>query len=226
MTSDQIADIARRYGLEGETVQEILDSIDDQRVHTTDALELVDAGVSVLHQAGIHDHGFHSVQLRSDPEAPTLFGAEDDDSDAPATMMDSGEMLRSRPSERYERLGLIGLGGMGEVRRVRDRDLNRTMAMKVVRKELLEQPGPLSRFIEEAQATAQLQHPGIVPVHELGRLDDGRFFFTMKEVKGRTFGDVIVDVHRASRLGRWKPAPSGWTFRRLIDAFHKACDYF
>ena len=82
--------------------------------------------------------------------------------------------------DRYDDPGLIGTGGMGEVRRVRDRDLNRTMAMKIVRPELLAKPETLARFIEEAQATAQLQHPGIVPVHELGRLFDGRLYFTMQ----------------------------------------------
>ena len=65
--------------------------------------------------------------------------------------------------------------------------------------------------------TAQLQHPGIVPVHELGRLSDGRWYFTMKEVVGRTLGSVVREVHEASELG-WAPGASGWTFRRLVDA--------
>jgi len=112
---------------------------------------------------------------------------------------------------------------MGEVRRVRDPLLNRSMAMKIVRPGLLDQPEALARFVEEAQATAQLQHPGIVPVHELGRLPDGRLFFTMREVRGRTLGAVISEVHRVS-LGEWSEAEGGWTFRRLIDAFHRACE--
>ena len=75
--------------------------------------------------------------------------------------------------DRYEDLGPLGEGAMGEVRRVRDRDLNRTMAMKVIRVDLMQHPAVLARFVEEAQCSAQLQHPGIVPVHELGRTPTG-----------------------------------------------------
>ncbi|MDP6934719.1 MAG: protein kinase, partial [Myxococcota bacterium] len=128
------------------------------------------------------------------------------------------------PEDKYVDLGTIGTGGMGEVRRVRDRTLKRVMAMKVIRPALLHRPEVLARFIEEAQATAQLQHPGILPVHELGQLADGRIFFTMKEIKGRTLGQVLQDVHAASAADRWMPGPGGWTFRRMVDAFHKVCE--
>jgi serine/threonine-protein kinase len=126
--------------------------------------------------------------------------------------------------ERYEDLGLLGAGGMGEVRRVRDRDLGRTMAMKIIRSDQLARPKVLARFIEEAQCSAQLQHPGIVPVHELGRLPDGRFYFTMAEVKGRTLSKVIAEVHGASKADRWQTGATGWTFRGLVDAFHRVCE--
>ena len=126
--------------------------------------------------------------------------------------------------ERYEDLGPLGEGAMGEVRRVRDRDLNRTMAMKVIRADLMKHPSVLARFIAEAQCSAQLQHPGIVPVHELGRTPDGRVYFTMREVRGRTFGDIIAEVHAASPKSEWHAAATGWTFRRLVDAFVKVCE--
>lgn len=113
---------------------------------------------------------------------------------------------------------------MGEVRRVRDPELNRVMAMKITRQEVLNHPLLLSRFVEEAQATSQLQHPGIIPVYELGKLPDGRHYYTMKEVRGRTFEAVIQDVHDAATADGWRPAPSGWTFRRLIDAFFRVCE--
>jgi len=130
---------------------------------------------------------------------------------------------------RYEDLGVLGQGGMGEVRRIRDRDLGRPLAMKIATPAVMARPGALARFIEEAQATAQLQHPGIIPVHELGQLPDGRVYFTMKEVRGRTLADVICEVHSASSAARWEPARStdgspGWTFRRLVDAFHRVCE--
>jgi serine/threonine-protein kinase len=125
---------------------------------------------------------------------------------------------------RYEDRGLIGLGGMGEVRRVRDTLLSRDLAMKIIRPELADLPGVRGRFIGEATVTAQLQHPGIVPIHEVGRLPDGRWYFTMREVKGRTLRDVIREVHDASNAaGAWVTSANGWTLWGLVDAFHKIC---
>lgn len=126
---------------------------------------------------------------------------------------------------RYEDLGLIGLGGMGEVRRMRDMALNRIVAIKIIRDDLREQNAALVRFVEEAQITAQLKHPGIVPVHELGYLPDGRIYFSMKEVKGQTLGGLIQQVHQVSqKSGSWQEAQEGWNFRRLIETFHKVCE--
>jgi serine/threonine protein kinase/formylglycine-generating enzyme required for sulfatase activity len=133
---------------------------------------------------------------------------------------------------RYLDLGPIGSGGMGEVRRVRDVALNRVLAMKVAHSALLSRPATLARFLEEAQATSQLQHPNIVPVHDLGRLADGRLWFTMKEVDGRSLTEVIREVHAAS-FDRWEtvtlPTAAGasggtsWSLRRLVSAFLVAC---
>src|SRR5689334_11047431 len=72
----------------------------------------------------------------------------------------------------YEDLGPIGAGAMGEVRRVRDPRLNRVVAMKVIRPELLARPTSVARFLDEAQLGAQLQHPAITPVHDVGQLSD------------------------------------------------------
>lgn len=125
---------------------------------------------------------------------------------------------------RYEDLGQIGIGGMGEVRRARDIALNRVVAVKIIREDMREHPAALVRFVEEAQITAQLKHPGIVPVHELGHLPDDRIYFTMKEVKGQTLSKVIHSVHVDSReAGSWVES-DGWNLRRLVEAFHKVCE--
>jgi serine/threonine protein kinase/formylglycine-generating enzyme required for sulfatase activity len=131
---------------------------------------------------------------------------------------------RNRLTRRFDELGLLGAGGMGEVYRVLDRDFNRLLALKVIRPELANSSRALSRFIAEAQVTGQLQHPGIVPVHEMGRLPDGRMFFAMREVRGRDLGTIIAEVHAAHKPGIWAPTASGWTFRKLIDAFLTACE--
>ncbi len=128
------------------------------------------------------------------------------------------------PLERYEDLGPIGRGGMGEVRRVRDLQLGRQLAMKIILPPAMERPDRVHRFLEEARATAALQHPGIVPVHECGALADGRLWFTMKEVRGRTLREVIDAVHDESDAGQWVEAAGGWTFRRLVDTLRRVCE--
>jgi len=124
---------------------------------------------------------------------------------------------------RYEDRGLIAEGAMGEVRRVYDRMLARVLAMKVMHAQHATSPRLRQRFLTEARLTAGLQHPGIVAVHDQGELSDGRFWFTMREVRGRTLGDVIHDVHNAADGTAFRETASGWTFRRLVDAYARIC---
>jgi len=113
---------------------------------------------------------------------------------------------------------------MGEVRRVRDTRLDRVLALKCIRGKLTEDGDARERFRREARLTAQLAHPGIIPVHDVGELPDGRLYYTMPVVQGRTLADALDEVHRAVDAETWLPAPSGWTFRRLVDAFRRVCD--
>jgi serine/threonine protein kinase len=130
--------------------------------------------------------------------------------------------LQEFVARRYTDEGLLGIGGMGEVRRVRDTQLGRVVAMKVLRSDLVTHDWAKVRFIEEAQATAQLQHPGIVPVHDLGVLPDGRPYFTMKEVTGATFDEALRLTHLPV------PGPADdqgpWTLRRLVEVFRRICE--
>lgn len=128
-----------------------------------------------------------------------------------------------RLTRRYDELSMIGSGGMGEVFRVNDRDLHRNLAVKIIRRELVGNPRAAARFVAEAQVTGQLQHPGIVPVHDIGRLADGRLYFTMREVRGQELGQVIAELHESRTELGWHTTRNGWTFRRVIDAFHKVC---
>jgi len=87
----------------------------------------------------------------------------------------------------------IARGGMGVILRGWDRNLNRPLAFKIVHEALKSSPNILRRFHDEARILGQLQHPGVVPVHEVGTLPDGRPFFAMKLVKGRTLADRLKD---------------------------------
>jgi serine/threonine-protein kinase len=85
----------------------------------------------------------------------------------------------------------IGRGGMGAVLRGRDPELGRDLAVKVLLETYQQHPEMVRRFLEEAQIAGQLQHPGVVPVYELGRFPDDRPFFTMKLVKGQTLAELL-----------------------------------
>jgi serine/threonine-protein kinase len=104
-----------------------------------------------------------------------------------------------------------------------DRQLRRDMVMKILGEWWCDDPVAIARFVQEAQITAQLQHPSVVPVHEIGALADGRPYYTMAEIRGRTLASVIEAVHAASSAG-WSPEPAGVSFRRLIDYFHRVCE--
>ncbi len=93
--------------------------------------------------------------------------------------------------ERYQIFGEIARGGMGAILRGRDVDLGRDLAVKVLLDSHKDKPEMVRRFVEEAQVGGQLQHPGVVPVYELGTFADRRPFFTMKLVKGRTLAELL-----------------------------------
>ena len=108
----------------------------------------------------------------------------------------------------------IGRGGMGAILRVWDEQLGRHLAMKVA----LGRDGSserLARFLEEARVTGQLDHPGVVPVHELGLDAQGRRFFTMKLVEGRDMKQVFELVF----AGR-----DGWNETRALGVILKVCE--
>jgi serine/threonine-protein kinase len=94
---------------------------------------------------------------------------------------------------RYELHGEIARGGMGAVLKGRDTDLGRDVAVKVLLKTHQGRTELVQRFVEEAQVAGQLQHPGVVPVYELGTFPDQRPFFAMKLVQGRTLADLLKE---------------------------------
>ena len=101
------------------------------------------------------------------------------------------ELLES--PEGYEILEEIGRGGMGVVYAARDVELKREVAVKVLQSRFAVTSDVAKRFVEEAQITGQLQHPGIPAVHQVGKLSDGRPFLAMKRIKGRTLDELIKE---------------------------------
>jgi tetratricopeptide (TPR) repeat protein len=94
---------------------------------------------------------------------------------------------------RYRVEGEIGRGGMGVVYRVHDPALKRTLAVKVLLRHHQDNPDLKRRFLEEAELMAQLQHPGIAPLHDVGELPEGRPYFSMKLIRGRTLAQLLQE---------------------------------
>jgi serine/threonine-protein kinase len=113
---------------------------------------------------------------------------------------------------RYRLQGEIARGGVGVVFKGRDTHLGRDVAVKMLHEPLLRHLAILRRFEREARITAQLQHPGVVPVHETGHLPGGRPFFVMKLVTGRTLDRFLAD--RQGHALQWP---------HLLKVFEQVC---
>jgi tetratricopeptide (TPR) repeat protein len=97
----------------------------------------------------------------------------------------------SSASERYTLGAEIARGGMGVVYRATDTVLGREVAVKVLLARFAPGSPTARRFADEARIAAQLQHPGIPPIHDLGTLSDGRPFLAMKLIKGDTLDELL-----------------------------------
>ncbi len=150
-------------------------------------------------------------------------GGRAEDSSSPSEVLSRLAGLR-RGTPRYRMKGELKHGGMGAILHVWDDALSRPLAMKVIldrrdppgdQESPAEEERDLARFLEEAQITGQLDHPGIVPVHELGLDAEGRVFFTMKLVKGRDLKEIFDLVFEERE---------GWNETRALGVILKACE--
>jgi Protein kinase domain len=113
----------------------------------------------------------------------------------------------------------VGRGAMAQVLRGTDLKLGRDLALKVLPLPKSETPRTtLARFAEEAQVTAQLEHPNIVPVHDLGLDPDGRAYFSMKLIRGQSL-ESILDKRRQNDPDTLER----FGLRRLLDVFLQVC---
>jgi formylglycine-generating enzyme required for sulfatase activity/tRNA A-37 threonylcarbamoyl transferase component Bud32 len=139
---------------------------------------------------------------------------------APEALAERLAALRSRrPSGgRHIRRRELGRGGMGVVYEAWDIDLQRVVALKVLR-ESAAPPAQrrlmLDRFLEEAQVTGQLQHPGIVPIHELGIDETGALYYTMPLIKGRTLLDILASL---------RADDAQWTLARVVAVLQRTAE--
>src|SRR6476469_2007000 len=129
-------------------------------------------------------------------EENTVVGEPTVDESAERTDAGAAEAERraGRPllAGRYRLARLIGKGGMGEVMAARDEQVGRDVAIKRMRAASPSERS-IQRFLREASIQGRLEHPAIVPVHEIGRDSDGLPFFAMKKITGTTLSDLLVE---------------------------------
>jgi len=155
-----------------------------------------------------------AAELR-DALAATLGGTavDPDDSLLPA----GAPVVRGEGRDHLSLRRLLGQGAMGEVWLAHDERLSREVALKLLGKRLAHDDGAIERFLAEARSTAQLVHPGIVPVHEVGTWSDGRPFYTMDVIRGTTLTDELATLH-----GGGPPEPGA--LHRAVERLRRACE--
>ena len=100
-----------------------------------------------------------------------------------------------RERDRYRLVRVLGTGGMGEVSLAQDQDIERSVAVKYLHPNLADE-GMVARFVEEIRTIGHLEHPNIVPIHDVGLDEQGRYFFVMKHLEGDTL-EAIIEKLRA-----------------------------
>jgi len=194
------------------------DALRDRRRFNDDLCSMMERvghetlGKRIKHQYG--DEADPNISLKGEAEGSSDLGNELIDRLAG----------RGEGYGRYKLKGEIDRGGQGAILRVWDEDLRRNLAMKIMLGQVeIEHTGEtpavdsktLGRFLEEAQVTGQLDHPGIVPVHELGLDAEGRVYFTMKLVKGESLAAIFEKV---------RSGEDGWNQTRALGVLLKVCE--
>lgn len=128
------------------------------------------------------------------------------------TSLPAAPLELSALGERYQDRGRLGRGGMGEVRLCQDKRIGREVALKVIRDERATEARARARFSKEARVQGQLEHPAVVPVYDVDATQEGRPYFTMRRVGGRTLADIIRADDRDE-----------YSRRRLLSAFSQVC---
>jgi serine/threonine-protein kinase len=116
-------------------------------------------------------------------------------------------------AERFLRQQSLGVGGMGEVEQAIDRDIGRPVAIKRILPEAAGAAG-IARFVTEVRVVGALEHPNVVPLHDVGMDADGRYFFVMKYVEGKTLETLIEEL----KMGD-ESMLATWSFERRIELF-------
>lgn len=167
--------------------------------------------------------GSTTRQLEPTGDRPELLGEEDPQGSGMGAVTREGinamlVRLAAGQQRRYRLGEEIGKGGHGRVTVAFDTHIGRRVAFKRLRKGVEASSRDVARFLKEVQITGQLEHPNIVPVHELGVDEQDQVYFTMKLVEGRTLEAVLKSLKRGDSDDRRK-----YTLFRLLRIIQDVC---
>ena len=128
-------------------------------------------------------------------------------------------IVREQDESQYVIQKKLKSGGMGEVYFIYDKDFQRYSAMKVILPELKHDSRIIDSFITEARVTAQMEHPNIIPVHDMGFLPAHGIYFTMKLIKGEPLSNILQKIEIGDRDYIKK-----YDLFNLLSIFRKVCD--
>ena len=160
------------------------------------------------------DENIPSANIIGDPSTTSVeFGEA-------ARILTTSILQRQVEGGRYIFKKELASGGMGQIITIYDQDLRRISAMKVISPALISQEQKLLSFIEEARLTAHLEHPNIIPVHEIGlQGKTGCPYYTMKLVEGESLNNIIYQLTEGNR-SYLRDYPR----HTLLNIFRKVCD--
>ncbi len=153
------------------------------------------------------------------PRTPSSPGSGESRATGPRGVDLAPQPLEERGFDaRYSPGKMLGRGGMGEVRQCEDRRIGREVAVKVMRGQAAALSDGAARFVREARIQGQLEHPAIVPVHDLGVGPDGSPYFTMKRLRGMTLEQILTAQQRGDAS-----ALEQHSRRKLLGVFATVC---
>lgn len=172
------------------------------------------------HMASLRDE----LQSMGDPDiyraASLMPGAQAGDEVALATMAHAPER-KSKGESRFSLVRRLAEGGLGVVWVAVDSELVREVALKEIKPQFADQGNSRARFLQEAEITGRLEHPGIVPVYGLGKYSDGRPYYAMRMIKGESLQAAIAQFYETKGRGATQRAMA---LRELLQRFVDVCN--
>lgn len=155
----------------------------------------------------------HGTIVPTSADTPLVIGPQPTPAVAPPAVAPPANSA----SGRFEVISAHARGGLGQVSVAHDKELHRQVALKEIHPRLADHPESRARFLLEAEVTGSLEHPGVVPVYSLGTWPDGRPYYAMRFVRGKSLEEAVAQFHELPCDADERELKLRKLLRRLID---------